>query len=515
MKAVWEALAKAQWHDVLALVAGCDDDPEALEAAGVAHWWLDDADATLHARERAYRLYRERDDVLGAARVAGALAWDSVLFGGRIAVGRGWLERGERLLRGIPLSPEHAWLAVREAEVSIAAGDPAAAHSAAVRAIEAAEKLGRQDLETVARSLEGLSLVYTGRVQDGMRRLDEAAVAATAGEISDPMWIGKVCCNLIAACERVGDAERASQWCAEVKDFATRWELRTLFNVCRTQYASVLLETGEWRQAETELEQALRVFEGGRRAALFDGVARLGELRRMQGRFDEARRLFDRAGESWAAQLGRIELALDQLDVESAYELAETLERQTIGSRHLDRVTVLSLFCRVAARSGCDEIPQLDELRALAREVGTPRARVLSLRAAGEIALARGDLDGARAALEDAIALARSPYDRSCLQRSLARALEGLGYQRRADDEFRAAQATFAELVGNRADGPLTRRENEVLALVSDGRSNRQIAAELVVSEHTVHRHVANILRKLGEPTRAAAAARAARDGLV
>ena len=66
----------------------------------------------------------------------------------------------------------------------------------------------------------------------------------------------------------------------------------------------------------------------------------------------------------------------------------------------------------------------------------------------------------------------------------------------------------------NRA-GPLTNREMQVIALVTAGRSNREIATELVVSEHTVHRHVANILRKLDEPTRAAAAARATRDGLV
>ena len=54
-----------------------------------------------------------------------------------------------------------------------------------------------------------------------------------------------------------------------------------------------------------------------------------------------------------------------------------------------------------------------------------------------------------------------------------------------------------------------------MLAFVAAGRTNREIASELVVSQHTVHRHMANILRKLGEPTRAAAAARAMRDGLV
>ena len=54
-----------------------------------------------------------------------------------------------------------------------------------------------------------------------------------------------------------------------------------------------------------------------------------------------------------------------------------------------------------------------------------------------------------------------------------------------------------------------------MLAFVAAGRTNREIASELVVSQHTVHRHMANILRKLGEPTRAAAAVRAMRDGLV
>jgi pimeloyl-ACP methyl ester carboxylesterase/DNA-binding CsgD family transcriptional regulator len=64
-------------------------------------------------------------------------------------------------------------------------------------------------------------------------------------------------------------------------------------------------------------------------------------------------------------------------------------------------------------------------------------------------------------------------------------------------------------------DSPLSHRETEVLRLVAEGLSNREIASSLVLSEHTVHRHVANILRKLGRSTRAAAAAQAARAGLV
>ena len=58
----------------------------------------------------------------------------------------------------------------------------------------------------------------------------------------------------------------------------------------------------------------------------------------------------------------------------------------------------------------------------------------------------------------------------------------------------------------------LTARENEVVALIADGKSNAAIAAELSLSEHTVKRHVANILMKLDLPSRAAAAAFAVRQ---
>jgi ATP/maltotriose-dependent transcriptional regulator MalT len=62
---------------------------------------------------------------------------------------------------------------------------------------------------------------------------------------------------------------------------------------------------------------------------------------------------------------------------------------------------------------------------------------------------------------------------------------------------------------------PLTSRETEVLRLVATGMSNREIASTLVLSEHTVHRHVANILRKLAQSTRAGAASQALRVGLI
>jgi predicted ATPase/DNA-binding CsgD family transcriptional regulator len=72
---------------------------------------------------------------------------------------------------------------------------------------------------------------------------------------------------------------------------------------------------------------------------------------------------------------------------------------------------------------------------------------------------------------------------------------------------------------GNPADGSapagLSKRELEVLRLVARGMSNQDIAANLVISEHTVHRHVANVLAKLGTSSRAAAVAQAAGHGLL
>ncbi|MGA8488067.1 MAG: helix-turn-helix transcriptional regulator, partial [Gaiella sp.] len=86
-------------------------------------------------------------------------------------------------------------------------------------------------------------------------------------------------------------------------------------------------------------------------------------------------------------------------------------------------------------------------------------------------------------------------------QRDLQRALAGF-----LDD------AAAAEPNGT---SPLSRRETEVLRLVAAGLSNREIASSLVLSEHTVHRHVANVLRKLTQSSRAAAAATATRAGYI
>src|SRR3982751_1282210 len=112
-----EALSRGAWAEAraafeTALASG--ESADALEGVGLAAWWLDDADAVFTARERAYKLYLERGDRLSAARVAVWLAWDCWAFRGENAVANGWLQRARRLLDGLPVCAERAWLEVRE-----------------------------------------------------------------------------------------------------------------------------------------------------------------------------------------------------------------------------------------------------------------------------------------------------------------------------------------------------------------------------------------------------------------
>jgi DNA-binding NarL/FixJ family response regulator len=126
----------------------------------------------------------------------------------------------------------------------------------------------------------------------------------------------------------------------------------------------------------------------------------------------------------------------------------------------------------------------------------------------------RAPFEAARARLELAtslIALGQTEVAEHEAATARDRLLE-LGAQVEAERARRILSACGVQLVGG---GPLTRREQDVLALVSDGLTNRQIAERLVVSEHTVHRHVTNILRKLDLPSRTAAAAHAVRSGLL
>lgn len=539
------ALLKGTWlearsHFEHALAASSS--PAAFEGLSWAAWWLEDVPACLGAREQAYRLYRQDGNLRGAARMALWLGDDHVEFHGAEAVADGWFQRAARLLAELEPCAEHGWLAVFEAHAALNRHDTAAAKELARQAGELGRREGAVDLEMFSLATEGLAMVDEGDVADGMRCLDEATAAALGGEYENLAPAAWTCCRLISACEQVRDYERGAQWCRKVEEFSRRMDTRFVTGVCRAHYAAILVWHGSWSAAERELVGAMEDLTANRPFWLSEALVRLGDLRRLQGRLDEAENLFRQTAEHPLAQKGMAELCLERDDPNAARDLLERLLRRIPPESKTSRCGVLELLIRTESAIGDHESAaiHMEELRRIAAAVLTPplhaSVRVL------EGLLARGANDHERACdyFEDAIdlfAASRAPLDVGRARLELSRALLALGRVDSAKREGGAALECFESIgakleidraraslqeIGDLAPGArtggatvLTARQLDVLRLVATGLGDRDIAAKLVLSEHTVHRHVANIYTRLGCSSRAAAVTEASRLGLL
>jgi ATP/maltotriose-dependent transcriptional regulator MalT len=516
------ALAAGRWSEAAAsyaALAGESADPRAQEGLAQVGWWLDDPDTALGAREAAYRSFRSVGDDRGAARAAAALGYDSILFGKGVAVGRGWLSRAADLLGDRADVPEAGWLAVRQAEVALNVDhDAAAALGAATRAQEVGQAVGDGELVIVGRALAGLARVRLGDVEAGMALLDAAVAAATAGDVEDLMWMGKICCWLINACQETHDLGRAADWCGRVEDICVQRELAPLFAVCRTQYASILLAGGNSQEAESTLVDVLARLQGSRRMSRLDAVAQLGELRRRQGRLVEAEDLLQQAGYRPAAVTSLARLRLDRGEASRAWSTVAELLRSIPSGQLLERVDALAVAVAagVAADRPDEAREAAAELHSIASRVRTPAFRAeadaADARLAGEDEAVERWQDAAR--WFHAAGLA---FDEADARLELAVALRARGDDAAAREQEDRARAVLAPLRGGRGEGDdhgLTERQVEVLRLLARGLSNAEIAGHLHLSEHTVHRHVANIYTTLDLGSRAAAAAYAVGHGL-
>jgi LuxR family transcriptional regulator, maltose regulon positive regulatory protein len=537
------SLTEGRWEEAQAAfeaALGEHETPEALEGLSWAAWWLDDVSAVFAARERAYRLYRRRSNAASAARMAIWLAIDHVDFDGALAVASGWLRRATRLLEPLETGPEHGWLAFQEGYLAHLGGDAATASGLARRAADIGRRFGVPDLEMLGLALEGGALVTRAEVTDGMRCLDEAAATALEGDATVPISSAWALCFLVTACLDVGDLRRAFEWSDRIAEFARRYRSRYMAGFCRAHYGAIHLSRGRWTDAETELLAAVDAYSRSRPAMVGEALVWLAELRRRQGRASEVRLLLERAGEGGAALVCRGRLALDEGDAQYAAELAERCLRHTPADRRLERAPALELLlrARVAQAAPEDAASVLEELQTVEALVGTPPLRASVSFGEGIMAAAIGDHERARRCLEDAadaldrvgavfealttrielggslLALGRA----TVAEQEAERALQGL-LQLGAEPEAARARVLLEACGGRAAMAPaipgITPRERDVLELLAEGLTNRQIAERLVVSDHTVHRHVTNILRKLDLPSRAAAAAYAVRTGIM
>lgn len=544
------ALARGAWGDAVAalervvsvLPAADPRCAEAWQGIGLASYWRDDGARAVAAHEHAFAAYLDLGQPALAARMALWLADDHMAFHGAAAAANGWVERAERLLQGVPESEHHAWLLVYRAHYHLQVEfDTDRAIALTREALACARAHHAADAEVVALALEGLTLVVQGDVATGMPLLDEASAAALTRDLSDLNAVAWALCALLQGCDTVRDFDRATEWCERVLAFCERWGLGPVFTSCRTRYASVLTWQGRWQTAEWQIQQLLGTGverpAGARRAAL----ARLGDVRRRQGRFDEAESLFDKAGEHRLAILGRASVALARDNCEVATDLADRVLRLLPRAASAERTDALLIRILAAARRGetAPVVDDLAELAATAARLATPALRGAAALAIGAVRAAERDPAAALAAYEDALVhydRGGAPHEAAIVRLELAVVLRALGREATARREATAAREVLARLgaaadceradrflgepradrAAARAGGstlPLTTRELEVLRLVGAGFANPEIARRLRLSPHTVKRHLANILRKLDTPSRAAAVAKASRLG--
>jgi DNA-binding NarL/FixJ family response regulator len=300
----------------------------------------------------------------------------------------------------------------------------------------------------------------------------------------------------------------------------------------------VLIWRGEWASAEQELSLAATELERTRPASTGPALARLGELRLRQGRFEDAERLFRQSWSQPRSKLGLAALMLERGDTAESAEIAAEFLRHLSDDEATARVAALEIIVKAnAARRNLGEAKiHLGELERIGATLNTDP--VLASVATARAALVRqqGDEAAAMRCLEAAVELyhkSGAPYETARTRVDLAELLAKSSRDDAARQQGQAAREAFerlearadqervARLLGaldsarGAANQALTPRQVEILRLVAQGMSNGQIARRLKLSEHTVKRHVANLLLRLDLPSRAAAVAYAAREGLL
>jgi DNA-binding CsgD family transcriptional regulator len=528
-----EAVRRESWaeaYEELRVLDPAGMEPRDLEALADAAWWLSRSDASIAARQRAYAGYVAAGEDLRAAWCAGRLCMEH-FFRAEAALAAGWLMRAQRLLRDQPERVQHGYLAAVESILAQARGETGEAVAGAERATGIGVRFGDPDLVAMGIHLHGLGLIDDGRVAEGMALLDEAMTSAVAGELGT-FFTGVVYCDVIAACLAVSDVGRLGEWTEAARQWCDSLPADAPFPaICRVNRAEAATLRGAWPEAEAEATRATREVRFNPRVAA-RAFYETGEIRRRVGNLAGAEEAFTRAHElGLQPQPGLALLRLAQGKPDAALQALGVALADEPAARPR-RARLLAAVVEVALAAGdLDAAGQASrELDEIAGRLATPALVAAAATAGGALRLAEGDLPGALERLRAACATwqeLRLPYETAQARMRYGTALRCAGDEEDALLELRAALAAFerlgaagdagrtAALLGGEAlPRGLTAREAEVLRLVAAGKTNREVAAALVISEHTVARHVQNIFAKLDVSSRSAATAFAFEHGL-
>ena len=528
-----DAYAKGEWGTAYESLAAADEEaglePGDLGSLARAAYMLGRDDDYVGALERAHHAYLASGDSRAAARCTFWIG-HSLMFQGQTAPAVGWFARGTRLLEDEADCVERGYLLIPAILEESSRGDFEVARAIAADATQIGERFGDRDLVAIGLMEQGHALVRLGRTSDGLRLVDESMVGVSTGDLS-PIVAGIVYCNTIAFCRDVYEVRRAREWTAALTDWCERQPEMVAHNgLCLVHRAEILTVGGAWPSALVELHRLDGRFRRGvlNRRALGHAAYREGEVLRLYGKLREAEAAYREAARfGREPQPGLALLRLAQRKDESA---AASI-RRAVGETTLPlkRAAFLPAYIEImlavgdlgGAREASRELTHIADLQA------SESLRAMAAHASGAIALAEGDPAAALPVLRSAWHAwqeLEAPYEAARSGVLVGLACAALGDEDAAAVELEASREAFEGLgarldlsnvesfLGRRPAGGhgMTKRELEVLRLVASGKSNRQIAGELVISERTVARHVQNIFAKLGVSSRAAASVFAA-----
>jgi DNA-binding CsgD family transcriptional regulator len=483
----------------------------------------------------ASQVLHDRGDVVRAVRAA-FWAGTTLLRQGELAAGSGWIARGRRLLdeAGLDDCVERGYLSIAPAFAAMHSGDLVSALGLIRQVMEIGRRFGDSDLLVFMRLAEGRTRLLQGDVQDGMATLDEMMLSATTTDIS-PLFAGLIFCFALQTAHQFHDLGRARAWTAA----STRWclaqpDLDMYRGECQVYRAHVLQVGGDWRHASEEVASACRAFlrHPPHFAAGF-AVYEQGELHRLAGRYPEAEATFAQAASlGHTAQPGLALLRFGQGRLSAAdagirralAEAPSPLLRATVLPAYVD--IVLAACDREAAHAAATELAEI------AARFHSDYLHGMAAHAEGAVRLATGEAQAALPPLRRAAASWQqldAVYLSAQTRLLIGCACRELGDEDAAQLEIDGARQVFTRLgaapdarraatllapAGQDRPGGLTGREVELLALLATGKTNREIAVQLFISEKTVARHVSNIFDKLGISSRAAATAYALKNNL-
>ena len=454
-----DAAQRHAWTEAMEAFSAADRQAplaaEDLELFGEVAWWAGHPDEATDGLERAFAAYERAGRRLDAARVSIWLAYQAFR---RLAVpvGAGWQARAQELLAAEPEEAMHAWAHVYASFGLLMQGQIEAGIELTNQAIDIARRHGNPDARYLATSFQGYAEIMAGRWQSGLAHLDEAAAAASSGEL-DLRVASDIYCNTMAACRNVGDLERAAQWATEGERWMRRQSLGGYPGVCRVHQAEMKMLRGDWSGAEQEARLACEELQ---RYGLMDALGyayhQIGEVRLRMGDLDAAAKAFDQAyeyGDPAQPGVALLQLARGEI-AEASRSIARALAAAAGQDGTPDKATrgrLLPAQVEISLAAGELETARsaVGELESIAAEFDRALFRAGALTARGELLLQERRPSDASPLLAQSWRLWQTsnlPYEAARARLRYAEALAAEGDQATARRDMVAARAVFERL---------------------------------------------------------------------